>query len=319
MKKIAIAALAAVAALIGATPANAALTSAPGNDRPLYLQSEYSGDISLFDFSTNTASLACSSEFESESAIVASEYVPADGLYFWVRNGSTDHASIVTLNPVTCEQSELSINALERGDSSQLEVISLLAVDGELRVYALDHANFDNFLFMSATPADAEWQLTESESLGNESSIRDIAVDPANGDMYVFFPYGLLLSYPGYQAIADYSGLTYSDFTSVNIDADGRVWFTSGSTGYLNSDTLSYPGADFQTLDAQFPETVFGEEFFFGPTPDEAAAILARENNAGSGLAGTGGDLSLGTFFATAGLFFAASAAFLYRFRRSRY
>ena len=79
MKKIAIAALAAVAALIGAAPANAALTTAPGNERPLYLQSEYTGDISLFDFDTNNASLACAAESPSDYAITASAYVPEDG------------------------------------------------------------------------------------------------------------------------------------------------------------------------------------------------------------------------------------------------
>ena len=196
--------------------------------------------------------------------------------------------------------------------------MTLDLVDGVLQALVLDHNDAGNFWFADVTNSGSSWDFTPNTNIGNENSIRDLGVDPTTGIQYQIFGYGAVYTYPDFTSIANYSGLTYSDFDSVNIDESGRIWFTSGTTGYINSDLLSSPGSDFQTLDVQLSDTVFGEEFFFGPTPDEAAAILARENNAGSGLAGTGGDLSLGTFFATAGLFFAASAAFLYGFRRSR-
>lgn len=306
---------------LGSSSAHAALTTAPADDRPIYVLDQYNGNISRYNFDTQDTTLVCESDFPSTSQIVASEYLPVSGVLYWVRNDDTDAATLVSVNPITCEQSEAPLNWNGKGDFAHTDAIGLTQDDTGLVMYLVDVDSNGDYFLASFAEQDGEWVGTSITDDGNESAIRDIAVDPVTDQIYVVYPWCQVIAYPQWTTVADYAGLIYSDCTSLEIDTNQRWWITSQSTGYLNSDSLIAPGSSLEVHGTDSIDgSVYGEEFFFGPTDDEIAAYQNAAGSSGGGedLASTGSPVNLGVVFSTAGLFFGAAIAFAVRARRLR-
>ena len=318
MKKFAIAVLTVAFAGLTTTAANAALTAGPSGDRAIYVIDATGGVISEFDRSTDTATLLCDTGLDSADWITASAFDEVSGLAYWVRNASSDNATVVSVDLATCDTQEFPLNYNGRGSSLDIDIRSLMVDAGEFTFLVQDDGDYGNVRTASVAIANGVWALTPVENFSNESQLTDIAINPVTDQMYGITAGCQVLTLPDYTTRADYSGLTNSWCPALEIDDNQRIWFTSNYTGVLNSDDLTYPGADFQTQSAgQIDFGIYGEEFFFGPTPESLSdGGSGSAAGAGSGLASTGSPVSLGVVFSTAGLFFAAAAAFGVRARR---
>ena len=316
VKKYAIATLAATLVGFTVVPANAALTAAPAGDRVIYVMDATGGVISEFDRGTDTATVVCDTGLESADWITASAFDDVTGLAYWVRNASSDNATVVSVDLGTCATEEFPIDYAGRGSSLDIYVRSLMVDGGEFTFLVQDDGDWGNVWTTSVAIDNGVWALTPVTNFSNESQLTDIAMDPVTDQMYGITAGCQVLTLPDYTTVADYSGLASSWCPALEIDDNERIWFTSNYTGVLNSDDLTFPGADFQVQSAaQLDFGVFGEEFFFAPVPSNAAGS-GEESQSRGGLASTGSNMNLAGVFGAAGLFFAAAIAFAVRARR---
>lgn len=315
MKKLITLALAVGIAVIGNVAANAALSTAPAGDLSIYTIDDFTGTISRLDLSTETAEVVCESTVVSTSWITGSAFDSATNTVYWVKNFPNGDASIVTVDLYTCEQSDSPLDINGRGDSTDTAIYGLTWYEGGLVVlYEDDLTSYDRIIG-DATLVDGVWEVSPTADFGNEVYYSDIAYNPVTDDLYAIdYDCNVYNLTDSISLVAAYSVAGVStECPTLKIDDAERIWFTSDNSGVLNSDTLSAPGGDLQYFDnGPLNSDTYCEEFFFGPT-----VITAPVNNAG-GLASTGSENVAPILFGTAGLFFAAAAAFYYRFRARR-